>query len=35
MFNYHYFKLWITGWDTRGNIIQMSDFNIRKVVYAE
>lgn len=35
MFNYRYFKLRITGWNTGGNTIQMSDFNIGKVVYAE
>lgn len=31
--NYRYFKLVVTGWNTAGNTIQMSDFNIGKMTY--
>lgn len=35
VFNYRYFKLQITGWNSSGNTIQMSDFHIGKISYAD
>lgn len=34
VFSYRYFRLQITGWNSAGNTIQISDFNIGKAVYA-
>lgn len=31
--NYRYFKLRVTGWNNAGNTIQISDFNIGKMMY--
>lgn len=32
---YRYFKLVFAGWNTNGNTVQISDFNIAKLVYEE